>query len=638
MKRKIFGMILSRIAITGRVHAGTPLCVLLEIADAHGIDYQSLDPNHSEFSTQLLESIHQISPPSLESNSWSSMEWGYVARFVNCKVQWTSGTLLTAYNFLMDSSQLTVEHLPSEWISGAQTPEHPTSLNACMIYKICMELNLQVGPTTTLDQMTYAVRVATLSLPEITRHVMMFVQRASFRELINCLLLSPQSNIDLPEISPPSENPIEAPSIQEAPLNSPENYNLLPSQTASHEMLIQIHHSLHDVNRLQHMIEPTTENGAIALAAINYNLDLSFSSDPLLEYRTFRRDGRDYLPVDPWMRHWYQQSRDLFDLQQYFNPLFPECFYSAPILRNLALQAGFTETELSVGSAYELLQLAHVTETFYLGIRPGLKSTVTPIDLDSISEISPAELLSYGQLAEGATPLQPVTISELIQLFTNNQNFTNPFHPNSVFSSLAISKLKLLLASPRGAESMDSRNELLEIIRMIEASTRNLDQPTKQLIAVYRNASPDTKSEIIRALNQLVHAGMYMRGWQGPGYEYPVTSAPTPLDREAEVAVNVTQTLAAYESSCRSLGRIGIALNALPLVLCRDGQYQVSTSVRDGLTIGDRITIVKGGDSSANIGSCIRLSSNWICSSAHKYITSLGQRSPFDIFHLRYVS
>jgi hypothetical protein len=177
---------------------------------------------------------------------------------------------------------------------------------------------------------------------------------------------------------------------------------------------------------------------------------------------------------------------------------------------------------------------------------------------------------------------------------------------------------------------------LFEAIINIEMTIRNNDEPTRQLISTYRNADPETKRTIQMTFRYLLHLGMFMRGWIGSG-DYPVTSAPVPPGREIELAVNVTNAIGSYESSCRSLGRIGTQINNLPLVIYKDKEYQVSNQINEGLTIQDRINIIKEGERTRNVQSCIRLSSNWICSSAHKYIISLGLPEPFDVFNLRHI-
>ena len=121
-----------------------------------------------------------------------------------------------------------------------------------------------------------------------------------------------------------------------------------------------------------------------------------------------------------------------------------------------------------------------------------------------------------------------------------------------------------------------------------------------------------------------------MRGWLGEG-PYPVESAP--VDNQAEVDVYVSNQIYIFEDRCQKLGTIGDHILKLPLLRYRrgHGQYVRATSFYDGFTIQDRINIVKHGDILDNPASCIRLSSNWLLSSAYRYLYVLGHRLDFSM-------
>ena len=75
----------------------------------------------------------------------------------------------------------------------------------------------------------------------------------------------------------------------------------------------------------------------------------------------------------------------------------------------------------------------------------------------------------------------------------------------------------------------------------------------------------------------------------------------------------------------------------LPLLHYR-GEYIAASEHSMGLTITDRIRIVREGDSSNNVNSCIRLTSNWFATTAHRYMQVVGMPQPFNIEHLRSIS
>lgn len=620
---------LSRLLITGHIHEHTPICVLTEIADAHGAKYDKRDCEKPNASYHFIQKINQTLVPSM-SEIKAKYEWEYVARFVNRHRQWPQSKLILAYNFLigfMDNED-PLNKIPLNFTEGLQTPENPYAINACVLYKICVHYRLNMNARTTIKQMVRAINMLKEDIESVTRRAKNFINGNIMRtDLINILMLSPY------EIEDPE--PVVT--------NNNINIMMIPEVKTNHDHLSALHGSLNDIHTLQLKIDPTTDSGSVALAAINFNIDISKSTNPSREYKNLRADGRNhYVPIDTWMKFWYDRNPTIFDLSVSFNPLFPQKFYSENNLNKMALDEGYTQRELSNEQPYELLQLAYVAETFYQGEFPNIKSTISPIFLDKMVDIPYGQLLCFGQIE---TPLRIISMQELIESFNFNQNFTNPFHNDSIFSSTAINKLKIIAKNPSGPipskrlslETIQIREKLYETIMCIETIVKNNDEPTRQFAFAYKNADPDTKYVINETLKHLLHLGMYMRGWNGSS-EYPITKAPVPREREPEMALNVTKAIASYESTCRSLGKLGTQINDLPLVKYKDGQYQVSSSSDDGLTVGERISIVKDGDRSNNIASCIRLSSNWLCASAHKYITAIGKPSPFDVFNLRHIS
>lgn len=630
---------LSRLSITGYIHEQTPLCVLIEIADAHGIRYEVKDPSKPNFSFHLVESIHKTPVPKINKIQ-DEAEWQYVARFVNKNVQWPQRKLLQAYNFLIQfmNKEDPLTQIPSGFLAGAQTPDNPLALNACVLYKTCLHHRLHVNQHTTIQQMAYAVKMLSEPSEALVRRAQYFLEREARRvDLINVLMLSTYEIKD-PGIAASS---IDSGLALDSVLIDP---NLVPRVGTTHDTMERMHQYLHNIKVLQEKIDPGTEAGAIALAALNYGLDITRAILPLREYRILKINGRnEYEPVDPWLKHWYQKNPSRFDLTVSFNPAFPAEYYDPNHLVGMAHREGYTQAEINSTPPYELLQLAYVSETFYVGELPLLKSRQTAIGLEDLDEIPYGALFCYGQMD---TQMQLITVSELIGLFQANQNFTNPFQANAVFSATSLQKLRILLQDPTGpipsiqlsSEVIRIRRQLLEIINQIEASLQNFDLPTRDFSLTYRSASPEIKIGIRKALTELLHAGMYMRGWVGGTQDYPVIRAPVPPERQLEVDRNVTETLAQFDQACRTLGHIGGQIGNLPLVNYKDGEYQPSTSETNGRTIRDRIEIIKQGETTRNVASCIRLSSNWICASAHKYMVAIGLPPPFDIFNLRYIS
>lgn len=606
---------MNRLLITGPINEKTPLCVIKEIADSHGIKYDQNEYNTIDLSYKLRNCIETTKIQTITEIKDNLRD---IARYVNKFIPWPMSKLLLAYDFLNKFIDVDdpLKIIPINFEIGLQTPNNIESINACILYKICVVHKINLTNLTTIEEMKFAVEMVRESTESLLDRVRDFIDKGTDRNnLINILLLSN---------------------------NNHEKTNLLRFEI-SHNMLKNVHDSLNNIRFLQKNINPTNNQSAISLAAINYDIDISKSELPIKEYRNLKLLGRtDYIPSDTWMKQWYTKNPSIFDLTIFFNPLFPSSYYTIGDLTAMAINQGYKEEDVNRDQPYELLQLAYVSETFYYGEMPNLKIKETPILLLNINEIPYGQLLSYGSCE---TSMNPISIEELIELFLINENFSNPFSTNTVISKLAINKLKIMMQNQIGHipnmqlsdDTIKLRKKLHETIIKIENSFKYKDEDTRQLCSVYRNSDPETKNLIFKTLSNLLYIGMYMRGWSGMG-EYPVSLAYVPIEKTNEVAINVTNSINEYENLVRRLGRIGTQINNLPLVIYKDKEYHISNSTNEGLTINDRIKIVKDGDNTSNTASCIRLSSNWICSSAHKYIIALGLPPPFDIFYLRHIS
>jgi hypothetical protein len=144
----------------------------------------------------------------------------------------------------------------------------------------------------------------------------------------------------------------------------------------------------------------------------------------------------------------------------------------------------------------------------------------------------------------------------------------------------------------------------------------------------------NNKEIILECIQNLLHLGFRMRGWID-GNDYPVKIAM--VDNQAIVDLNVQEALRNYEESCKKLESDIYIIKSFPLMKYNKG-FHFSNNVEDGKTVGERIELVKKGENTSNMGSCMRLSSNYIVTTAHKMYTTLKLKEPFDIKMLRNIS
>ena len=580
----------------------------------------------------MLHTINQTIIPTIDIKN--TLELKYIARFVNKYTEWTEGKLYEAFDFLHQfmNDEDPLPKIDSTFITGLQTPNNINAVNACVLYKICIYHKLNINTKWNLDDLYNAVNLLHQNVDVLIRKTKFFIDKyASSADLINILLLSNQQIHD-----PEPEN-----------LHKMVDYNSLPHCVVNHCELSKLYDHLTDISILQKNVDPSTDVASISLAAINYHIDISKCSNPTREYKIICKSVftnnislNNYKPLDPWLSYWYTNYPELFDLTITFNPLFPKEFYDESLII-MAEREGYTPEEIAIDDPYQLMQLAYITDTFYDGRRPCLKRMTTIIDLDDINDVPKGQLLCYGINNESFDEcgLYPITIQEMIDLLNNNRNFTSPFYKNTVLSSTCIRKLKYILQDEDSlsSDTIKLRKELLEKICELELISGENNKYARILYDLYHSTTEEFKKSIEKCLHNLLQIGMYMRGWNGKG-SYPIVKSWTLAKNEINMSINITNAIHIFEQSCQDLMNIGNFIKDLPLVIFRDGTFQHSSHENEGFTVGDRIKIIKEGDQTQNVSSCIRLSSNWLCSSAYKYIVTLNLPAPFDIVKLRHIS
>ena len=183
---------LSRLLITGDINENTPLCVLIEIAEAHGISYDQNDIEDEIFAHYLIHAICKTTIISIKS-PMNPEDLKYVARFVNKNTSWSKNKLMESYIFLkkfMEGSSDTIKfEIPSDFKFGLQTPETPNSLNACVLCKICYNNKINLYRKTKIEQMANVVKLFHVDMKNLISKSVDFIEKSADRiDLLNLLI------------------------------------------------------------------------------------------------------------------------------------------------------------------------------------------------------------------------------------------------------------------------------------------------------------------------------------------------------------------------------------------------------------------------------------------------------------------
>nr|QBK90443.1 MAG: uncharacterized protein LCPAC103_01240 [Pithovirus LCPAC103] len=348
---------------------------------------------------------------------------------------------------------------------------------------------------------------------------------------------------------------------------------------------------------------PNNRVEAIYLA-FNLGVDLTGADSPIQEYFKLKANPDGYLKL--------KQAKckcpelESMDIYKRYNPLIPFDWYPPTAVNNFIKLAGYN----SVANPEELIQLTYLSTTFYMGIAPLVSNTETPIAYDLVAELDSAEAVSYGIIGSAMTVL---SVEELHDSFKTTSSFIRS--DGKYYSELAISKLGLISPCLRSLIT-----EIRGFQKVEDAHVCNL----KVVHETARSAAED----ISAALTAILELAMYMRGWDGKA-EFPIGSSP--VKDAVALQERVSVKLVVFQERAHSNDNWNL-VSHLPLRLYKAGNFVKSS---DAETITKRLTTVSQGD---EVAACIRISSNWLASSAYFYQRCLGQPASFDIANMRHIA
>ncbi len=628
-------VILSRLAITGLVATSTPSVVLKEIAEAHNIDY---DDNKFFESRYITKFVHEINTTNVKyiNQPYGLEEYRSMARFVNKNFEWKKVSLKQAFNLLIEYTDINkISSFHKNFKYGPQTPDHPDSLNACILYAICKINKLDTHFSTTIDEMASNIRLLfRLKESDIYHSVRLAIQNAMMYggcegyQLINIL-----SQID-PERSIRMIKPTQHDVSKAMELEIEEDYEIVIDYDSLERIGTEI--SNRTIRR-----NPNNHMEAVAMAAIYYKMDISRVKSPLAEYQELTRTP--FFPIDKELMKRLELS-DLHPdslknprLDKIFNPYLPPALYDDGDLHKMCQEEGCTREDIIMDGVYSRLQGCYLMKTFIHGKQGNIINNITTFD--DVWEINYDNVIIYG--IRGGS-MRAYTYGELSDTFKHLKRFQKPDRKeqdeSSLFPTHAINKLyKLCDKDQRITESDDIFRERIELAEQIERTRLYIEtnqEQVRQFINIYETTYDKSKIDLFFML--LLKSAMYMRGWIGEG-PYPLNSADTVVadEERPSVDVRVTQSIQDIEASLLELQEVGDLIKQLPLMFYENGELLPSTSDDEGKTLLERINIVKGGENgTGNVNSCIRMTSNRFAASAYFYMSLMNLPIPFDISQL----
>lgn len=587
-------LLLSKLIITGLPDDNTPMCVLSEICLSHQVPVVDIK--------LILESPIPALPEDYNIQDYQEE----VACFINPAFQWPLEDLQEAFDNALQYYHSYV--IPNDFTFGPVNPQEPRNLDACILYRLCRHYGLTTHRDTTLYEMGTMINLLKVPSDFLRSVLETRLSSLSRNQMIDILNILPGENIISQVLH-------------------------CPKLDIDYQSMINRVTELQNINYLRKIVVPRNIEDAILLAALNYKYDLTFSSSPLEEYKNLEDNSADphkgFLPLDPANAFLYTKNPDIFNLQVYFNPYLPYQVYTS--MRIMALNEGYSSSEINLNGEYESLQVAVLTNTFYPGLQPGIQNQMTPILAENIKDIDPHVLVCYGDKFLAHT-LVAYHMKELAETFRINKNFVDPLNIKTCFNKLSVKKLKLIAKKKCVGESPYAsiiKNRLYQAIIETEIFIEDNLQLVRVLYSKYQKRKHQKHLQL--CLRSLFDLAMTMRGWLHEG-AYPIKLAP--VDNQSLVDLHVSQEMATFESY--TSGKYSYFLD-LPLFYYRE-EFYPTNDVSQGLSIRERLKIIKNGDEHNNYSSCIRLSSNWLAYTAYYLHSILGLEVPFVLEELRSIS
>lgn len=627
-----------------------PFQILSELAESYGILINNENLSNKEYLEQVITYISledQNIKTKFNTEQLSNEQYRILARFLNNNVNWTKPHIINNFKFLQsflrykntndyqlitflnkNINNIKIDRLNNTHpltIGGLSPATDKIIFNGLIVYKLCLIFNL-IDPNRVIESVDELWSLVVKHLNKFLTPKYDFNHIATVSQIYN-------------------------------------KYNNYPSYFTS----------INDFYFKDFI--PLDEYEAIVFGLFIYNIDLTLVLEPIKQYQllqNYRYDNRFKLTKHD-IQHYLsslefkRKSKDLDDVLAFrlnskdkesyspflnlcFNPHIPFDIYSKEILYYHAGRYGISIENRSLIDLYQQLQINILSDNFYVG-RNNLINTTTDIDYDDIASLNEHEVVSFG--IRNLEPLTDrmsyyhnqnknsfygYTYDELNRTFLNMRSFQMPNKPNGIeFEEHQINRLIVLCNDEiKDREPAKARLNLVTTINRLKEEIKLISKEVKQMCNIYHNDKV-LKPVILNILNNLVEMTMYMRGWRSKNKSetkenYPLIN--TSVFNQTNVDINTNLAIHKFEESCLAFP---LFLN-LPLYRYIDGKYVASSTKESGLTIGQRLNIVKLGYSSDNVSACIRITSNLFGASAHYYLQLLGVELPFDIKELRYIS
>jgi hypothetical protein len=473
-------------------------------------------------------------------------------------------------------------YIERDYTIGEKTPSDPLSYDILMIYKLCLKMKIEL----TKDETIYTMNKK--------------IQQKLFKTENKIDVDTQTEKIEYKDMNIQTETEdVEMEMIEEEEEVYPRpekdiNYFIFKSKLSDEE--------------------------AIESAGVVYSIDISSSRFPKREIKEIAK-SKKYIPVDEIFRKNYLINKSYYNVKKFYKPWFND-FYTDDDISSLLSREGVE------GGQNELYYRSY-HKNFYCGKIPGIVTAT--VSLEPLEEAE-GECISYGSILQ--KKMIVFTLDELIRHFKVRDSFADPLDEGYI-SDEAMEKLIMICSGQNNHEY----DELQQMINVIENKTKLKSANIKNL--ELEACDPTKKQHFIDYFKRLFELGMYMRGWKIDGTDdFPLTSemcnsASTHADEiQKNIGEHYSKLNELYEGLEESERNV---IRDLPLIKINSlKNLYISNNQQEGLTIGERLNIIF--NDTDNVYACIRMSSNYLISSANYYTHYLKEEELINLRNLDLIS
>ena len=581
-------MILNRSTSIAIIDYNTPFCVIQEIMRCLGEDIEIHDIDGN-----LDMIIKYISDSKLEielTDIYSADDLVKISVYISqVETNWDNDKLSVAFNHINGFKG----DVPTDFTYGPKTNADPYSHDVTMLYIYCLKNNIHTRHDDTLEDLVIYVRLSfaqrSVLLDTLVRK---FVHLNTFG-IINML----------------------------KGINVSNNGRFECTDTAMRDIARIKNNSIHR--------NLFTDEEAVVESVRSFGIDITESSCPAREILQLFSSSK-FVIEDDFTAN-YEVNPLYYDMTQFWKSELSH-LYTGQMMTKLLNNECVNHNEIT--DPEQFLYEITLTKNIYQGVIPTLDCRETFIYKTPLDELDKRHLITFGILNTGNIIV--LTPEEIYKFFRNHLDFRDFTSQGELISGRNMKKLTAICKQFPQEEEF---KVLLNTISDIKTIGQVADGKMREFVAHAKKCDHDIKEKINTIFNLLFTLSMFMRGWEGRG-DYPLAREKCSdySERYEQIELRVQAGIEKVILAINALpDTTKIILKSLPLIKIneKDKSYYRNTNSEEGLTFNDRLILIL--KTPGSIYACLRLSSNYLASTAQYYNTLINNKSYFDIHTLDFI-